>query len=379
MADETARRAATATSLPPELLSRIFEQHIQLCKESWGQKTFSERLPPSCIPTVGPYSWIRATHVCRYWRDVALTNPLLWSDIVLTCNYECVETMLARSRRVPLYVQSYNSCCAGDACPIPIRPLRLVLKHLPRIRSLTLYIKWWVYFDIVDTLRGPAPLLQQLTLSTPSGLYDTTYMQPAVLFPEHAPLTELTLCSFGFPWTDPAPFRALRSLRVVKGTPARPEVGDVLGALRHLPALRTLALEDVFIPSAPGLPALPAPPDVVALPALATLVLAGDAVACGTLLSGLVLPRATRITLNYHRTQCPHDLALALTAARAKFAPEPRPGQQQQQQRVEIEVAGLRCRLEHTGTRHARLARRTWLSGYLIIRRIGRCCCESCP
>lgn len=332
-----------ATKLPPELLGRIFEQHVALCRESWDQLDMSAgRRLPSCSNEIGPYTWIRATHVCRYWRDVALANPLLWSDIVLSCDQDCIETMLARSQQVALSVQSYSPCCAGDACPIPIRSLRLVLKHLHRIRTLVLYIKWWVYFDILDDLRGPAPLLKRLTLSTPSGLYDTAYMQPVVHLPEQPPLEELTLCSFGFPWADPAPFRTLTSLRIVKGVPFRPEVDDVLAGLRHMPALRTLALDDVFYPSAPGLAALPAPAEVVALPHLARLVLTGDCVACGTLLSGLDLPRATRITLNYHHAKCPRDLALALAAARAKFAPGG--------QRVEIEAAGLRCRLEQYPT-----------------------------
>ena len=346
MAEKATTTTALATSLPPELLSRIFAQHIQFCKAEWDQGASKERLPASCWPEVGPYTWIRVTHVCRYWRDVALASPLLWSDIVLTCDQECLETMLTRSQQVALSVQSYTSSCSGEACPAPIRSLRLVLMHLFRIRSLALYIKWWVYLDIIDALRGPAPLLQRLTLSTPSGLYDTAYMQPVVHPPQHAPLEELTLCSFGFPWAHPVPFRALKSLRIVKGIPYRPEVDDVLDGLRLMPDLRSLALEDVFYPSASGLASLPAARSVVPLPKLQQLVLSGDCIACGTLLSSLELPSSTRITVNYHHTKRPEDLALALAAVKAKFTPEGKGAQE----RVEIEVTELRCRLEQYPT-----------------------------
>ncbi|GJE94039.1 F-box protein [Phanerochaete sordida] len=360
MACDLVKAAIPATSLPPELLGRIFEEHIQLCKDDWDHEASPEPQPPSCYSQIGPYTWIRATHVCRYWRDVALANPLLWSHIVLANRPDCIETLLERSQQVPLSVQSYTSPCAADACLAPARSLRLVLAHLPRIRTLTLAIKWWVFLDIADTLHAPAPALARLTLATPSGLPDAAYMQPELRAPA-GPLRHLALRAFAFPWAAPAPFRGLHTLRVARAPAHRPDAPQVLAALAHMPALRALALDDVFYPSPPGAP-LPHPPPHharVRLPRLAALALAGDALACAALLQGLSIPATARLALGYHRTTAPADLARALAGARAAFTREADADTHQaglEESRVaprEIAVGGLRCRVERCPTAYA--------------------------
>ena len=205
--------------------------------------------------------------------------------------------------------QSYSSCCSGEACPVPIRSLRLFLKHLPRICSLALYIKQWVCFDIVDTLRRHVPLLQRLTLLTPSGLYGTAYMQPVVHFHQHLLLRELTLCSFSLPWAYPTPFRAPKSLRSAHPSVLRSatlRIGQramwqrrwvsqtmwtpqMMERLQLMPGLRSLVLENAFYPSALGL---------ASLPKLQRLVLLRDCVSCGRLLNSLELSSSSRMTLS---------------------------------------------------------------------------------
>ncbi|KAH9985026.1 hypothetical protein BJV77DRAFT_1174720, partial [Russula vinacea] len=74
--------------LPPEVLARVF--HFLLLEE-----------PP--FPIERDLGWRRATHVCRFWRQVALDDSSLWGTISgITTNAELISEMLARSRDAPL-------------------------------------------------------------------------------------------------------------------------------------------------------------------------------------------------------------------------------------------------------------------------------------
>lgn len=319
---EVALRPASPSNLPPELLGRIFEHHIQSCKDVWdlGPPSHRARTPP-CSSAIGPYTWIRVTHVCQYWRDVALANSLLWSHIVLTRSVECVQTILARSQQAPLTVQSFTSSCLGE-CAMPLRPLRLALAQLHRIRVVELYVKWWVFDDIAAALEKPAPLLESFKLSTPSGLYDAGFVLPVVEFNYTSivpPLKDLTLCSYGFPWRNPRHFRNLRSLHIQKGIPYCPLVEDVLRALRVMPDLTSLRLDDIFDSSPRDLTTLPILSDVVELSMLKDLTLSGDAVSCASLLHSLRFPTDTHLVLGLPKDQNAEHLKLALSVVRTKL------------------------------------------------------------
>lgn len=319
-AELSSHAAASPTRLPPELLGRIFEHLIELCKQEWDQ----HRSPAStthllCETAIGPYTWTRVTHVCRYWRDVALCNPLLWTTIVLTSHSECVEAMISRSQQAPISVQSSSPCCHGQ-CAMPLRSLRLVLKEIHRIHDIDLSVKWWLFDDIQEALSKPAPMLHSFKLSTPSGSYDSGFVLPVVWDGYRGPpppLEELTLCSYGFPWNNAAVFRGLKSLRVDRDVPRHRTVEEVLEALRFLPELRSLALKDIFYPCTGDTVALPAEP--VPLPALEQIFLSGDVISCAALLHALTLPQSVRITFDYRYHRQPVHLASSLAVARKKF------------------------------------------------------------
>ena len=49
--------------------------------------------------------WVRATWICKRWRDVALDTPALWSSVLVTgepADIAALETQLDRARRTPL-------------------------------------------------------------------------------------------------------------------------------------------------------------------------------------------------------------------------------------------------------------------------------------
>lgn len=301
------------SDLPPELLSRILEHHVQDCTEAYDQVN-ADDCPTGSPSQSAPYAWLTATHVCAYWRAVAVAHPLLWSHIVLTRSAECVSTLIFRSCNMPLTVRSAHSLRSSTT---PLRSLRLVLAELHRVRSLDLTAKWWTFLDIAAALAHPTPALRSLSLSTPSGLFDAWPIQPVVRL--KAPIEELVLAAYGFPWDNAAPFARLRRLRITNGVPAKPSVDQVLRALQEMPRLTSLILEDIFHPSSPNRHALPTPAESARLDELQHLELSGDCVACSTLLHAVEIPRDTHVALNFYSSTRPSDLALALTPLRARY------------------------------------------------------------
>ncbi|KAI0345671.1 hypothetical protein BDW22DRAFT_1481897 [Trametopsis cervina] len=317
--------APCAVKLPPELLERIFQLHAAACREPWISDT---DVASACWWPESPYAWIFVTHVCRYWRDVALDSALLWSYIMLTRNLECVEAFLTRSQKAPLTVtQPRGRGCFGER-GMPVASMRLVLAEMGRIRALELYMKWWIFDDVAGMLSKPSANLKSLKLSTPHGICDSGFVQPVVYLnhgSDGPSLENLTLCAYGFPWWNPAPYKGLLSLRIVRGIPEKPSVGQVIRALQIMPHLRHLCLCDVFTPSPKHLTSLPVIEEVAILQQLETLELSGDIVACSALLSSLIIPATAHISLDYRRSRSA-DLPLAMLPVYSKFTGIPSVG-----------------------------------------------------
>jgi F-box-like len=106
--------------LPPEVLARVF--HFLSLEER----------PCSGKQKLG---WIRATHVCRFWRQVALGDSSLWARISgIPTNLELISEMLARARNTPLDID-----IDLDGTPSPEVLLLMFPPHLSHTRRLRLY------------------------------------------------------------------------------------------------------------------------------------------------------------------------------------------------------------------------------------------------
>ena len=72
--------------VPPELLAHAF---LLVCEAS----------------ELGDYSWIVCSHICSYWRRIALETPVLWSHLVFT-SAEWVRRCINGSKSSPLIVEA---------------------------------------------------------------------------------------------------------------------------------------------------------------------------------------------------------------------------------------------------------------------------------
>ncbi|KAJ7701684.1 hypothetical protein B0H16DRAFT_1705296 [Mycena metata] len=134
-------------NLPNELVSEIFVHFLPDY--------------PSTPPLFGIHSPNILTHICRKWRDIALSTPLLWRAISLeyTRNEkeqaQMVEAWLTRSRYCPLSLQ------AGRYRPIPDSVLAAVLPHSARWQHVGLRL--WTLEPLFG-FEGPMPLLEDLEI-----------------------------------------------------------------------------------------------------------------------------------------------------------------------------------------------------------------------
>ncbi|KAI0258723.1 hypothetical protein BC834DRAFT_909937 [Gloeopeniophorella convolvens] len=229
-------------------------------------------------PETGELGWIKATHVCRAWRLLALKSPALWSRIAFGLGMQWAAEMIPLSNAFKLI-------------PDLLRTTRL---------SLT------VYSDTDPTVKSilgcPAPLLRGLRLTWG----ENTKMEPVVpsnevLFGGCAPnLTAITLNYVFIPWRcfPDAPLLTHLDVRAVDfGLTESPHstLNRLLDVLHGSPALDFLDL-DQCLPRA-VIPLLSAHRRVVHLPYLEYLSLAGPPADVAVVFGSLKIPASTRINL----------------------------------------------------------------------------------
>ena len=125
------------TVLPPDIVLKVLHVSAAECEDDWikylmggifdsGAKRYfllriawednvfvnyidyEEDLSSRNPQRIAPYSWIRLTHVCRMWRELALYTSALWTHVSATSR-EAVAEVLQRSKDKSLTLTS--------ACP----------------------------------------------------------------------------------------------------------------------------------------------------------------------------------------------------------------------------------------------------------------------
>ncbi|KAI0690449.1 hypothetical protein BC835DRAFT_1307909 [Cytidiella melzeri] len=268
----------TISQLPSEVLLLIFRRYSMT---EWRG---------------GDVPWIKVTHVCRRWREVALSASTLWSYIRITPSTSAkrVSTWIQRSQQAPLTVTSLPvSFFEMEVTEIH----RIIMEHLTRIRELALYVLDIELFH-PNSLAGPHHSLQNLTIDfvphatagypgLPSiSKLHTIFPSLSVLSLSHFHL-DLDACQF------PA---SLTSLRLFEGVPqSHVSLERMLDVLRGLPLLTSFALgsgklSEITTATATSISS-------VSLPHLRYLNIAEQLHPCIGLLAHLIVPTGIQYSL----------------------------------------------------------------------------------
>ncbi|KAI1788461.1 hypothetical protein LXA43DRAFT_639474 [Ganoderma leucocontextum] len=264
---------APANSLPPELLRQIFS-YLN-------------------FPSGRNANLIRATHVCKQWRAVALADPALWSSFALH-SPDGVKECLIRSRDMPLSLAlalkpSTTSATYLEGASHRIRSLSIAIPEADGIETL------------LNKLKAGAPLLEELRVKHPwtynGGRFrhrSVVLTGPQFVFDDAVQLPSLrslVLDDVPLPFLPPATLQHLDLTMSVWTPEYLPSLPRLLSLLERCPQLREAKLY--------GRPESADPPTagaMVALPNLTQLTLTLYPLrANATLLSHLVLPDQTTL------------------------------------------------------------------------------------
>ena len=281
------RRNALApiSLLPPEILARVFHS-LALDEPPYSGKQ--------------NFGWIRTTHVCRHWRQVALGDSSLWariSDIHTKLNTALISEMLARARNAPLEIDiDLVATPSSDALLYMFPP------HFSHTRGLRLHNLSTPHFESVrKILSREAPDLEHLeiglSVASPFTFRD---LGGTTLFKGQAPkLRTFSITQVCVPWSF-IPRGQLTQLKITlfdgMSTADPPSLGNArqfIDLLVNCPALEILVLElclpnDLFQFS---------PGRTVHLPCLSRLCVRGSSSRVTNLLKILRLPSVTTLHL----------------------------------------------------------------------------------
>ncbi|TFY68941.1 hypothetical protein EVG20_g3355 [Dentipellis fragilis] len=242
--------------------------------------------------------WVQVTHVCRQWRNVALENPTLWSDIPFILGDRWTTEFFARSQAAPIVIDHNMPRYipwTGDVENFATS----VAQHLWRTQELGLIATPADFARVLPSLvGGPAPLLEKAVIvhSTPvAAPLDGLLVWPPDAFSRLVPrLRHLRLWFWRFSW-ESITYETLVHLDI-KGLDVDPEptlregLGLLLAALDKMPHLEVLKIDDVLPPPPPD-----ATPDsvcgpTITCPNLHTFHLSDDIRNCGLALNHIVVP-----------------------------------------------------------------------------------------
>ncbi|KAI0264873.1 hypothetical protein BC834DRAFT_1033349 [Gloeopeniophorella convolvens] len=226
--------------LPTELLSRIF--HLLRDEPDYRDDMW---LP----------SPITVAHVCRHWREVALSDSSLWSairDHVPKCSQKWLTEMLIRSKKASLEISLYSPRS---------RFLRSLISHSSRISKLSL-LGLGDGGAMQGLLEMEAPLLEDLhmrTLTTATQPIMVSHDPPVstsgfrLFHRQSSKLRKIYLYNIHIPWVY-FPKCTLTHLTINTESPSTTEVlrmgtlGDLVDVIASSPCLEQLALDHCIAP-----------------------------------------------------------------------------------------------------------------------------------
>ncbi|OCH95158.1 hypothetical protein OBBRIDRAFT_884226 [Obba rivulosa] len=275
--------------LPQELLAEIFIHYVEDAISPAGQ---DERRP-----VVKRYRWIRITHICRHWRNVALSYPRLWSSILVT-NPLWMAELLRRAGQVPLRVNAYLAE-SGSRGLKRMNAFKVVIRDANRISDLKLVLSFIQLAEFQEGLNQLMNDLERLDLTVVNAsdfneAYHTISLQATAPKLRHITLRDTHSI---MPWSS-TPFCPTMITLSCSSSCYSPKIvttSEILNALEAMPLLEFIVLENMLsseVLEDDG-------PRIVTLDHLRSISMSGDnlsPLACSTLLSHLVLPAVSEMT-----------------------------------------------------------------------------------
>jgi hypothetical protein len=243
-------------------------------------------------------AWLRVTHVCHQWREIALNDPLFWNHINFNnISLAGVAEMLVRAKEAPLHLEAKVTGHRQDNARFNTLKEELQ-SRVSYICHLHISADPVLLCRTLERLASPAPTLEHLSLSVDVNHRTSTQSRasiPDTLFDGTTPrLSRLKLYQCNISWRSPL-LKGLRNLEIHSPTErVRPSLVDWLDALDEMPQLKELILHSAS-PIAP-----PFPSDVertVTLPFLVYLDISASVRDCALALSHLVLPALTQLCI----------------------------------------------------------------------------------
>ena len=277
------------SSLPPEIFEAIF---TFLCLPALeGEKSDHHQ------------ARLLVSHVCHQWREIALNEPFLWSNVHFNTpgSLDGATEILARAKSVPLHLK----------VKIPGRRRwndvrfsafqKELQARLPNVCHLTINAQLVRLHETFGGLISPAPTLEYLSLFCRGGpSYENTETEghlfvPNTLFNGSAPrLSCLKLINCKISWKSPLMQGRLVHLEI-RSPIARPKLETWLDALNAMTQLKTLVLHSAS-------PIAASQGDVlvehnVTLPSLTHLNILTSLANCALMLAHLDLPALTALSM----------------------------------------------------------------------------------
>lgn len=276
--------------LPPEILSRIFYECVQLPGSSLEESLWT-------------LWWIKATHVCHHWRSVFLSTPTLWDEVTFSgrVSGEPVQEWLARSQDTPLKI-------LVNQVHYPFPPEQIqqlifdpILDVWPRVRHLQLCLPRHIVRQFVwprsTTSLEHLSILDSHLFSVPA-LEDGPFEEFLQTLNERFPrLKELIAFHYTFDfktWSLPTSLNTLNVTNRLSPRAGTVTIAETVQALRQLTSLNHLSLVHVLPEGSPAdWPTM----EPLAFPLLQTLKLEGFAHAHVWLLHVLEFPSTIQLDL----------------------------------------------------------------------------------
>jgi hypothetical protein len=223
---------ALVSRLPVEILIHVFSY----CPASDLYPHVRHRPPPP---------WLAVTHVCRRWRNAALSCPFLWVEIIST-NFNWAVAMLERSKDLPVHVSVDDG--GSSQMPCEVKTARLLFSKIHRMQSLAMTCSHAILTCVPALFEAEAaPLLQELIITNfhPSHFMDLI-VRP--LFSGKTPsLQFLSLYRCRVLWSSPLLQCDLVYLSISHVPPDyRPHLCQALTVLKRLTRLECLQLDEAL-------------------------------------------------------------------------------------------------------------------------------------